>query len=122
MTPTHRLTTTAAVMLSLAAIGVPAATARPADDPAITANRAPATVYSRPDKSLIPLSTPNGDSISKEPSAPQGIVRVQIPPSGFDWGDAGIGAAGGIGITMLVAGGGLVLVRTRRDHLDPTSS
>jgi hypothetical protein len=49
------------------------------------------------------------------PNTPATIIRVTTP-GGFDWGDAGIGAAGAIGLSMLALG--LVLVvsqrRTRR--------
>ena len=138
MTTNHRMTTTAALILTLAGVAAPAATARPAEDPATPVSRTPASVYSRPDKSLIPASPPatSGAALSayregqlataldvaataaNKASAPQAVVRVHAPQSGFDWGDAGIGAAGGIGLAMLVTGGGLVLVRMRRDHLD----
>jgi hypothetical protein len=46
--------------------------------------------------------------------------RIQQPtlvtvaaPSGFDWGDAGIGAAGGVGTMLLLLGGGVVVARKR---------
>jgi hypothetical protein len=39
---------------------------------------------------------------------------VSPAPQGFDWGDAGIGAAGGIGLAMAGAGGSLVLAGRRR--------
>ena len=44
------------------------------------------------------------------------IVRVSSPNNGFDWGDAGIGAAGGIGLSILGLAGtvGLSQRRTRR--------
>ncbi len=48
------------------------------------------------------------------------IVRVSAP-GGFDWGDAGIGAAGGLGLTMLAAGGGLVIAGPRRRDADAQS-
>ena len=119
MTTTHRITTTAAVILSLAAAGAPTAIARPVGaDTATAANQAPATVYSRPDKSLIPVTTPYRDSTSRPASAPQ-VVQVQTPQSGFDWGDAGIGAAGGVALAMLGLGGALVIThrpkRTRHN-------
>ena len=38
-------------------------------------------------------------------SVPQAVVRVHTPQSGFDWGDAGLGAAGGLVISLLVLGG-----------------
>ena len=106
MTTTHRTTAIAAVILSLAAAGAPTATATvSATNPPTTANRPPATVYSRPDKSMIRVTPPG--------SAPQAVVRIQTPPSGFDWGDAGIGAAGGLALAMLGVGGGLVVSQRR---------
>ena len=114
MTRTHRITTTAAVLLSLAAAGAPTAMARPDFAPA--AKQPPPTAYSRPDKSLIPLTTPSGDGTSRPASAPQAVVQVQTPPSGFDWGDAGIGAAGGLALSLIALGGALAVSqhRTRR--------
>ena len=119
MTTTHRITTTAAVILSLAAAGAPTAIARPVGaDTATAANQAPATVYSRPDKSLIPVITPYDGRVA-EASAQQAVVRIQTPQSGFDWGDAGIGAAGGVALAMLGLGGALVIThrpkRARRN-------
>ena len=111
MTHTRRITTTAAVLLSLAATGAPTATARP--DVAPAAKQPAPTAYSRPDKSLIPLATPYVDSTSRPASAPQAVVRIQTPSSGFDWGDAGIGAAGGVAIAMLGLGGALVVSNHR---------
>ncbi len=53
------------------------------------------------------------------------IVRVSVPASGFDWGDAGIGAAAGLAITMLGVGGALVVsqrgLRHPRRPVGPTS-
>jgi hypothetical protein len=48
------------------------------------------------------------------PSNQPAVVVQTSPRSGFDWGDAGIGAAGGVGLAMLAAGG-LVIVQ-RRGH------
>jgi hypothetical protein len=47
--------------------------------------------------------------------SPQPTVQiVRVPaPGGFDWGDAGIGAAGGLGLSMLAIGGGLVIAQRR---------
>jgi hypothetical protein len=48
------------------------------------------------------------------------VVFVQTSPrSGFDWGDAGIGAAGGVGLAMLAAGG--LVVAQRRGRLTHAS-
>lgn len=41
---------------------------------------------------------------------PVQIIRV-VTPGGFRWGDAGIGAAGGIGLSIAVAGGGLLIAQ-----------
>ena len=111
MTTTHRITTTAAVILSLAAAGAPAASARRTPGLAAASPHAPATVYSRPDKSMIPVDAPGRHRAAR--TAPQAVVRIQTPPSGFDWGDAGIGAAGGLALAMLGVGGGLVISHQR---------
>jgi hypothetical protein len=41
------------------------------------------------------------------------VVLITSPARGFDWGDAGIGAAGGLAVAMLGLGGGLVISRQR---------
>jgi hypothetical protein len=41
------------------------------------------------------------------------VIRVAAP-AGCDWGDAGIGAAGGLGLSMLAVGGGLAIAQHRR--------
>lgn len=51
-------------------------------------------------------------------SVPQAVVRVHAPQSGFDWGDAGLGAAGGLVISLLVLGGGFLV--TQRRHTTPS--
>jgi hypothetical protein len=152
MTTSHRITTTAAVLLSLAAAGAPTAAARPAYDPPTAGNQTPASTYSRPDKTTIPVIPPASAAIAANASVPQSltpqqrqrvaalsalsnrqlaagfgvtppgastdstpqaVVRVQTPQSGFDWGDAGIGAAGGLALAMLGVGGGLAISRQR---------
>ncbi|HKO28340.1 MAG TPA: hypothetical protein VJU80_12840 [Solirubrobacteraceae bacterium] len=135
MTTNHRIPATAGVILTLVGVAAPGATARPADDPAIGVNRAPAIVYSRPDKSLIPVSPPatsggaGGRAAYREgqlataadaaaraanrASAPRAVVRIQTPQSGFDWGDAGIGAAGGLALSLIGVGGALAVSQNR---------
>ena len=56
-------------------------------------------------------------------SAPATIVRISSPAGGFDWGDAGIGAAGGFALSMIGIGGALVVTqrRTGRTETSPTS-
>jgi hypothetical protein len=111
MSKSHRITTTAAVVLALAAVGTPAATAGSPDAAVATATRpAPAAVYSRQDKSIIPVSS---RSTSADASTEQAVVRVQTPPSGFDWGDAAIGAAGGFALSLIAVGGALAVSQRR---------
>jgi hypothetical protein len=123
MTTTHRAATTTLLVLSLAAASAPTAGARPAAF-APAAKQAPTTVYSRPDKSLIPVTTPYGGRVATQVGAQQAVVRVQAPQSGFDWGDAGIGAAGGVALAMLGLGGALVVMhrpkRTRQTTAVPS--
>jgi hypothetical protein len=47
---------------------------------------------------------------SRQPAAQ--VIRVSS--RGFDWGDAGIGAAAGVGLSMLAVGGGLLITANRR--------
>ena len=46
-------------------------------------------------------------------STPAMIARVTGPGSGFDWADAGIGAAGGIGLSILGLAAALTLAQRR---------
>jgi hypothetical protein len=51
-------------------------------------------------------------------------VRVTAPSGGFDWRDAGIGAAGGFALSMIGIGGALVVSgrRTHREESVPLRS
>jgi hypothetical protein len=56
---------------------------------------------------------PTTTTTSSQPA----VQVVRIPaPGGFDWGDAGIGAVGGFGLSMLGLGGGLVIAQRRGRH------
>jgi hypothetical protein len=142
MTTTHRTTTAALLILSLAAAGAPAASAMPARaEAAGAAKPAPAAVYSRQDKSMIPATAPStaagtaandGSPSTPTTSGPRSevvsgggygsgtpaptILRVVDGNGGFDWVDAAIGAAGVIVLSMLGLGGayGVSQYRTRR--------
>ena len=131
MTIHHRTATAAAIFVSLAAAGVPPAAARPAHFvPA--GDRAPTFVYSRQDREMIPVTSPATYGVAAarygvappaghQPGASPAIAPVQTPQSGFDWGDAGIGAAGGVALLTLGLGGALVIAqrRPRRSHHNP---
>lgn len=168
MTSTPRITTTAALVLSLLAAGASAAGARPAEDPATAAHQTLTTVYSRPDKALIPLASPAQSSRTSVPPilpaikasqlarteqaarqaaayAPPkrsqysnaetntyrvvpsrhttpGVAAVAAPQTGFDWGDAGIGAAAGFTLAILGLGAALVISRRRPPRTSHTTA
>ena len=110
MITTHRAAVTVLLVVSLAAAGAPMAGARPADfTPA--GKHAPAAVYSRQDKSLIPVTPPatsgGAATAANKATAPQTAVRVHAAQSGFDWGDAAIGAVGGLALSLIGLGGAL---------------
>ena len=44
------------------------------------------------------------------------VEARDVPSSGFDWGDAGIGAAGMLALFSIAAGSGLLLTGRRRRH------
>jgi hypothetical protein len=90
---------------------------------------------------MIPLQAPKQDRGGGQPAARRDGSRhrrgdAYIPPSasgpppptvqvvsshdGVNRGDARVGAVGGVGVAML-AGGGLLAVRVRREHLDPAT-
>ncbi|HET7046992.1 MAG TPA: hypothetical protein VFI54_01880 [Solirubrobacteraceae bacterium] len=106
MTTAHRTATTALLVLSLAATGVPVASAQ-----SVGAAHHPPWVYSRQDKSLLPSN-----------DTPQAVVRIISPDGGFDWGDAGIGAAGGFALSMLGLGGALIVSQSRTRRTRQTTS
>jgi hypothetical protein len=152
-----RTATTTAIILSLAAAGAPAASARPVDFlPA--SQHSSAAVDSRPEKTMIPVTglvipghATNGTGSTPAPtpqerrrvaglsayregqlaasfataantgSPPQAIVRVHAPQSGFDWGDAGLGAAGGLALSVIAVGGAFAVSgrRSRRSTAVP---
>jgi hypothetical protein len=62
--------------------------------------------------SYVRVPPESGHAITSSPRAPT-LVRVVAAGGGFNWGDAGIGAAAGLAIPMIVAGGGLALTERR---------
>jgi hypothetical protein len=54
------------------------------------------------------------DRISAEIRATPAVVEVRAPSGGFDWGDAGIGAAGMLALFSIAAGSALLLMGRRR--------
>jgi hypothetical protein len=96
MTTTHRIGTGVALALALATAAGPATAGQ--IDPNAHGSDAPAVSPS--------LRATN-------PVPPPSVVRVTTQ-SGFDWGDAGIGAAGGFAITIIGVGGALAATQHRR--------
>ena len=82
----HKIKTTLALALALGAI-------------------IPATASAR-----LELNPPQSGTTPSQPAVQ--IVRVPAP-GGFDWGAAGIGAAGALGLSMVALGGGLVIAARR---------
>jgi hypothetical protein len=122
-----RITPAATVALALGAIAAPAATAGPIGDnvtvqlrPAPALQRAKpsqpvpanptagAPAYARQDKQLVP-SSPTQAPFTAAPT----VVRASNPNASFDWGDAGIGAAGGLVLSIAALTGGLALSQRR---------
>jgi hypothetical protein len=126
MRHSQHIKTGLALTLTLAVIVAPAASAHRAqtgwvvrpnpDQQAAQLARAAAT---RPSQSTW-VVRPNPDEQYQLP-APIAIVRVTDPHGGFDWGAAGIGAAGTLGLILAATGGTLLLAR-RRNNPPPTGT
>ena len=52
-------------------------------------------------------------------SRPSAVQVIRIYTHAFDWGDAGIGAAAGIGLSMLGVGAALLVTSARREQPHP---
>jgi hypothetical protein len=74
-----------------------------------------------PNGSYVPAGT-QAVSPSAPPSTPAAVVRVTAGGSGFDWADAGIGAAGGLAISMVGLGGSLVVSQRRSRRIGHTAA
>lgn len=97
---------TTAALLVAAAICAPAASARPIDrvlPPGTTHDAGGGVANSRIDTSSVPS-----------------VQTVETSSKGFDWGDAGIGAAGML--TLLSLGTGSVLVGRRSRERRPAAT
>jgi hypothetical protein len=120
MTSLRRTSTAGLVILSLAGTGAPIASASPVGASYPTSEQpAGAGVYSRPDKAVIS----SAENVTTA-ATPQPVVRVQVAEGGFDWGAAGIGAAGGLALSLIGLGGvrGAAQYRGRRSRETPALS
>jgi hypothetical protein len=130
---THLLTGAIVLAVELTATLAPAASADPqplpqAEAAIAAASQAPPAVTQNPDEQVLTarpagLAVPVAPTLAVQPNpdeqtpptATATIVRVSNPSSGFNWGDAGIGAAGALGLGMLTVAGALVITQ-RRTH------
>jgi hypothetical protein len=106
----NTIRTTLALTMALGAF-VPAAQARPAVDPA------PQSVPASPQdvKSAQDLRrAAQTSSLAGTVDPRRHVITVSVPDGGFDWGDAAIGAAGGLGLALAAVGGTLVVTGRRR--------
>jgi len=110
-----------AVTLALAAITAPTASAQAGwvvrPNPDQQAAQLARAAAARPAQNTW-VVRPNPDEQYPIPT-PVTIVRAAEPSRGFDWGDAGIGAAGTLGLILAATGGTLLLAR-RRTNPSPT--
>jgi len=108
MTTTHRIATGIAAALALALAAAAPASATPWDpnsrDPSIPIRPAPEPAM-----------------IAPAPShASSGPVVVVTERDGFNWSDAGIGAAGGLALALIGGGGAVVVSQRPRRNRQPT--
>ena len=126
----HAVKRATALALALVTVAPAAASARVAlDPPASQTTRAnvyvpPASAFANtvagPRANVyVPPASAFTDTVAPGARAPKvHAIRVSND-AGFDWGDAGIGAAGGIGIAMLGVAGALVITGVRRSDRTP---
>lgn len=123
----QRIARVTAIALTAGAVAAPVASAYPPggvpSQPAAASNNSVAHVkqhkaaaYTRQDKQLVPSSPSQAPVNAVPPSAP-----AATPIEGFDWGDAGIGAAGGLAISVVGIGGALALSQRRTRRTRPTT-
>ena len=119
----HQFTALGLVLI-MAAILAPSASAQPIDQvgpgslPASSSGEsatAPRQVLPNPDN-----QQPASGSAAVDPSTVRLVPAA--PNTGFDWGDAGIGAGGAFALTMIGIGGALVLSNRRHRDARPATT
>jgi hypothetical protein len=120
----RRITHSAALGLTLAALAAPTAGAAPADLRSPDARDAARTAEAATGGPRQDLRSPDARDLAAGRgtfSAPEVTVVKLSEPSptagGLDWADAGIGAGGMLALVLIGAGGALVI--TRRSHDRP---
>lgn len=126
----HAVKRATALALALGAVAPTAACARVAlDPPASQTTRAnvyvPAasaftnTVTGTRANVYVPPASAFTDTVAPGARAPKAQAIRVSNGTGFDWADAGIGAAGGVGIAMLGVAGALAIAGVRRGDRRP---
>ena len=73
--------------------------------------------YTVPQSARYSNAETNAYASGTPASIPNAVVRVVSHDGGFDWGDAGIGAAGGLALSLVAFGGALTVGRHRERQL-----
>ncbi len=124
---THRITRTAALALALAAIGAPSALAQDLRMPD-TRDGSPGVpvvvdrdLRNADQRDVTPPQDFRGADAAGAPTDGRTVVVVRapeaVPASGIDWGDAGLGAGGLLGVTLIGLGGTLLVLHRRHTLL-----
>jgi hypothetical protein len=135
------LTRSAGIALAITALGASTAAAAPADlrTPDAVAAGQSSVVQSTPTDvrtpdardAAVPATTTTGTDLRTPDARDHGegrgtfsapdvtVVKVTEPPvaTGFDWGDAGIGAGGLLGIVLIALGGMLAITHRRHGRM-----
>ncbi|MFZ0090938.1 MAG: hypothetical protein WAL63_15615 [Solirubrobacteraceae bacterium] len=98
MTTIHRISAGLALMLALAVLAAPAF-ARTFD---LNANG-----------SYVPSGAAGTQAKPSHSVSPPAVIVRVAAPGGFDWSDAGIGAAGGLALAMVGVGGAVAVSQSR---------
>jgi hypothetical protein len=117
MTGKHRFTTAAAVAIALGAASPAAAQEQDLRAPD-TKDAAECGSITQCGQRSPDLRTPDAiDAASPTTTPTPSRVRiVEVPSHGFEWGDAGIGAAGALAVIALGAGVGMAGAQRRRSR------
>ena len=109
----HSIRTTLALTMALGVVVAPAAHARVAVD----SGPQPTSTSPQDVKSAQDLRRAAGTSSLAGTVDPGPQVVTVSAPTGFDWGDAAIGAAGGLGLALAAVGGTFALAGRRRHSI-----
>jgi hypothetical protein len=134
----HRFTTTSAVAIALCAASPAAAQALISPDAIDAATASKPQVTQTQDRrspdAATPLEStidkrspdvrygqPNGAPVPNVTLAPTRVRLVEVPSSGFEWGDAGIGAAGMLALVLVGVGVGMAGLHRRPRGIKATT-